>query len=149
VSALLHATPRPTRQHQVTAGLVVEALNRHRPRGYLAVEALGVNRPDERGRFWIPDVVVARWDAIEGSGLAVDPSDVLLVVEVSSPSTRLLDETLRAEGYRQAGIDLYWLLEPYAKIRNGFDLRASLGVAGTWLADAEASYLDAVERLTG
>ncbi|MFJ8078734.1 Uma2 family endonuclease [Streptomyces sp. NPDC096176] len=51
-----------------------------------------------------------QWAAAE-AGLAIDAHDVLLVVEIASPSTRVTDRTMKPSLYAAAGIAHYWRLD--------------------------------------
>ncbi|MEU8354773.1 Uma2 family endonuclease [Nonomuraea sp. NPDC048882] len=62
--------------------------------------------------FSIPDLVVVPTAMTEKVELMFAPAHLLLVVEVSSPSTAKQDESLKAVAYAQAGIPSYWRVEP-------------------------------------
>jgi Uma2 family endonuclease len=47
-------------------------------------------------------------------GLA--PRDLLLAVEVESPSTRRRDRTLKSEVYREWGVRHVWLVDPVEQV---------------------------------
>ncbi len=51
-------------------------------------------------------------DALDEGGVYADPSDVLLVVEVESPSTRSVDRLLKRDLYAQWRISDYWVVDP-------------------------------------
>ncbi|MGQ0744389.1 MAG: Uma2 family endonuclease [Acidimicrobiales bacterium] len=71
-----------------------------------------------------PDVLVVRRADIAGQRLQGVP---VLVVEVQSPSTRLIDLNLKRHAYADAGVPWYWLVDP-------------AGPSVTVLALADASY---------
>ena len=56
-----------------------------------------------------PDLLVARAVDIDAHGLSVAP---VLVVEVLSASTRLLDLHLKRARYAEAGVASYWVVDP-------------------------------------
>lgn len=56
-----------------------------------------------------PDVLVARRSDFTATNLPAVP---LLVVEVLSPSTRLIDLNMKKERYERAGIASYWVIDP-------------------------------------
>ncbi|MEV4172848.1 Uma2 family endonuclease [Nonomuraea sp. NPDC049709] len=62
--------------------------------------------------FYIPDLVVVREDSVETVGLMFSPRDLLLAVEIGSPSTSMHDEGLKSLAYARAGIPSYWRIEP-------------------------------------
>ncbi len=72
------------------------------------LEAVNVVVPDG---LLIPDIVVADADAAAAAGLSIDAHDVLLVVEIASPSTRVTDRKMKPALYATAGIPHYWRLE--------------------------------------
>jgi Uma2 family endonuclease len=63
----------------------------------------GANVVAEPRTLVIPDVVVAR---AGGQGLGASPADVVLVVEITSPSTRRRDLTIKRDLYREWGVPL-------------------------------------------
>ena len=63
-------------------------------------------------RPFVPDLFVARESALDNGGAALDPADVLLVVEVISSSNAGRDLVLKRHEYAAAGIPFYWLVEP-------------------------------------
>jgi Uma2 family endonuclease len=72
------------------------------------LEAVNMVVPDG---MLIPDIVVADADATAAAGLSIDAHDVLLVVEIASPSTRVTDRKMKPALYATAGIPHYWRLE--------------------------------------
>lgn len=61
--------------------------------------------------FYIPDLVVVPTESVESVGLMFGPADVLLAVEVVSPSTQARDRGFKTEAYAAAGIPVYWRIE--------------------------------------
>jgi Uma2 family endonuclease len=86
------------------------------------LEAVNMIVPDG---MLIPDIVVADADAAAAAGLSINAHDVLLVVEIASPSTRVTDGKMKPALYATAGIPHYWRLElepaprPYCGTRHG------------------------------
>ncbi|MEU1601050.1 Uma2 family endonuclease [Streptomyces sp. NPDC005708] len=72
------------------------------------LEAVNMIVPDG---MLIPDIVVADADATAAAGLSINAHDVLLVVEIASPSTRVTDRKMKPALYATAGIPHYWRLE--------------------------------------
>ena len=68
----------------------------------------------------IPDVVVTTAEAAARGGLGLAPADLLLVVEVLSPSTRRVDLTLKRDTYSSWGVP-YWVVDPEGEdvVRHG------------------------------
>ncbi|WP_188193035.1 Uma2 family endonuclease [Nonomuraea sp. SYSU D8015] len=61
--------------------------------------------------FYIPDLVVVPKGRFESVKLMFTPEDVLLAVEVVSPSTKTRDRATKVEAYAKAGIPTYWRVE--------------------------------------
>ncbi|MBG0816162.1 Uma2 family endonuclease [Planomonospora sp. ID82291] len=61
--------------------------------------------------FFIPDLVVVPAEAADNTELMFRPEDVLLAVEVVSPSTQGRDRQLKRSAYADAGIPVYWRIE--------------------------------------
>ncbi|MFD6479316.1 Uma2 family endonuclease [Streptomyces anulatus] len=71
-------------------------------------EAINIIVPDG---LLIPDLVLVDAAAAEQATVAVPAHDVLLVVEIASPSTRVTDRKLKPSLYAAAGIRHYWRIE--------------------------------------
>jgi Uma2 family endonuclease len=56
-----------------------------------------------------PDVLVARRSEVGRQRLENPP---LLVVEVLSPSSRMIDRTLKRAVYEEFGVQHYWIVDP-------------------------------------
>jgi Uma2 family endonuclease len=56
-----------------------------------------------------PDVIVARYADLTDDGLTDPP---LLVVEVGSPGTGLVDRSVKKDLYGAHGVPSYWLVDP-------------------------------------
>lgn len=67
-----------------------------------------------------PDLLVARSTDIEERGLRRAPE---LVVEVLSPSTRLVDLHLKRARYATAGVPSYWVVDPDTSTLIAWELR--------------------------
>lgn len=111
-------SPQPTVSHQRLARQVGYALDLAAPEGVEVVEAVNVRvRP---GRILCPDVVVTTHTGFSGS--VFDAEDIVLVVEVTSPSNAGADRITKPDAYARAGIPHYVRLD----LHRGPDL-----VAGT------------------
>jgi Uma2 family endonuclease len=67
-----------------------------------------------------PDVFVARFDDMTQRNLPAAP---LMVAEVRSPSTAMIDLTLKKAAYARFGVESYWVLDPVARTLVAFELR--------------------------
>ena len=109
----LIVNPPPAGRHQLLAQRMVRLLHEAAPAGFDAVEAMGVRI--RSGTLLIPDVVVARTDALVAADAGVLAAvDVLLVVEVVSPSSQTQDRITKPTLYAEAGLAAYWRVEPAA-----------------------------------
>ncbi|MFI6782197.1 Uma2 family endonuclease [Micromonospora sp. NPDC050276] len=96
--------------HGAVANRLRRLLDRQAPDGVLVGQDIGVSA--KRTSYFVPDLFVARESAVDRGGAALDPADVLLVVEVISPSNAGRDLVLKRHEYAAAGIPIYWLVEP-------------------------------------
>ncbi|MGW5667953.1 Uma2 family endonuclease [Micromonospora sp. NPDC003776] len=85
-------------------------LDQQAPPGLLVGQDIGVSA--KRSSYFVPDLFVAREDALDRGGPALAPADVLLVVEVVSPGNAGRDLVLKRHEYGVADIPCYWLVEP-------------------------------------
>jgi Uma2 family endonuclease len=107
---VLLTTPVPAPLHQRIVCRLLGILDDALPDELEALPAVNVR---VSGRdFYIPDLVVVHEKSVERVGLMFSPRDLLLVVEVGSPSPMKQDEGLKAVAYAQAGIPSYWRIEP-------------------------------------
>lgn len=106
----LLVSPSPTRLHQRVIYRLQRILDDAMP---LELEPVStVNLRVSNKDLYIPDLVVLPEDVPESDGLMFSPRDILLAVEVGSPSTKARDEGLKAVAYARAGIPIYWRIEP-------------------------------------
>jgi Uma2 family endonuclease len=103
----LVVSPRPILAHQRVGFRLAYVLEAACPDGVVVVPepALQVTRTTE----FVPDIVVARSDQMEGAKLTEPP---LLVVEVRSPSTALIDLNRKMGVYEKFGVPSYWIVNP-------------------------------------
>ncbi len=104
----LLVSPPPSVSHQLAARRLVEALLRAAPADVEVLEAVGIALP---AGLLVPDVVVARADAVHRAGRELTAADVLAVAEVVSPSSRTSDRRWKPEAYAEAGIATYLRVE--------------------------------------
>jgi Uma2 family endonuclease len=111
----LLVSPNPTVRHQgIVTALLLDLTSQ------LAVRKLnwrvlaGVNVIPDSQTLLIPDIAVITAEAFVKGGLSVMPSDLRLVVEVESPSTRRWDRTLKRELYAEWAVP-YWIVNPEAR----------------------------------
>jgi Uma2 family endonuclease len=66
---------------------------------------------DDHTSYFVPDVIVVHNKALDRDGDSFQPSEVLLVVEVLSPSNSGVDVVLKRRYYAAAGIPSYWIVD--------------------------------------
>ncbi len=106
----LVVSPDPTIRHQVLVTRLVLYLSGFSgPWQPLA----GGNIIADESTLLVPDVMLITQVSADRGDLGVSPTEVLLAVEIESPSTRRRDRTLKRSLYREWGVPL-WLVDPVA-----------------------------------
>ena len=108
IGGALLVTPSPGSAHQSCVAMMWRLLHDARPPGMVAKLAPFDIVPAP-GESYQPDVLVARRADVGPLRMEVAP---VLVVEVLSPSTRVLDPTGKRRVYADMGIDHYWIVDP-------------------------------------
>ena len=103
----LVVSPRPTTVHQAVAGRLYGVLSAVCPDEYLVVPEPAVQL--DRVTELAPDLVVVRLEDVGGAKFTAPP---LLVVEVRSPSTALIDLNRKKAAYERFGVPSHWILDP-------------------------------------
>jgi Uma2 family endonuclease len=112
VDGSLLVTPAPSLGHQGVAQRLATLLDSCCPPGWEAVQAPGLQlRREPTTRLLVPDVAVVRGEVLWGGADTVAADDVLLTVEVVSPSSEVTDRTTKPALYAAAGIAAYWRVE--------------------------------------
>jgi Uma2 family endonuclease len=107
LDGVLLVSPRPANAHQWVAATLREILQHACPAGLVALPepAMQVSGDTELD----PDIVVVRDSALAAAKITEPP---LLVVEVQSPSTALIDRNSKKAAYERSGVPSYWLVVP-------------------------------------
>jgi Uma2 family endonuclease len=107
LDGVLVVSPRPTTVHQLAATRLATLLENACPDELcvLAEPALQLSDDTE----FDPDVVVVRWEDVGGAKITAPP---LLVAEIRSPSTALIDLNRKKTAYRELGVQCYWIVDP-------------------------------------
>jgi Uma2 family endonuclease len=118
----------PTRHYELANGVLIVAPKPMPPRqaaGYRLTNELYEQLPDTLRALQdidvvidasfpatvrAPDVAVIRESHFQ-SGARVNASDVLLAVEIISPSSRVTDRITKVGEYAEAGIPYYWIVD--------------------------------------
>jgi Uma2 family endonuclease len=106
----LIVSPPPNVSHGAVVYRLRRVLERQAPDGVAVSNDAGVSRTPTS--YFIPDLFVVPETAFGTGGDAFRPADVLLVIEVLSPSNAGRDLVLKRHGYAVAGVPLYWIVDP-------------------------------------
>jgi Uma2 family endonuclease len=107
VDGVLLVSPRPVMGHQLVVFELAALLNQAGPENLVAVPEPAMQLAADTE--FDPDIVVIR-DQLLGAAKVTEPP--LLVVEVQSPSTALIDLNVKKAAYERFGIDAYWIVVP-------------------------------------
>ncbi|MFJ9776181.1 Uma2 family endonuclease [Kitasatospora sp. NPDC101157] len=111
LGGVLLLTPNPDIPHQ-RAGSRLGALLAGAIEAHAAplevLKAVTVLVPDA---LLVPDLVVADTDAAAHAGATLDATAITVAIEITSPTTHVIDQTLKPALYAAAGIPHYWRLE--------------------------------------
>jgi Uma2 family endonuclease len=103
----LAVSPRPTPAHQVVAFTLATALDRACPPQWQVVPepAVTVSGHTE----FAPDIAIVERDQLSGTKIT---KPAVLVAEVRSPSTALIDLNAKKAAYERFGVESYWVVVP-------------------------------------
>lgn len=107
LDGVLVVSPRPTTVHQFVATRLAAALDKACPDGLCVVAEPAVQLDPVTELS--PDLVVVRLADVGDAKFTVPP---LLVVEVRSPSTALIDLNRKKAAYEKFGVPSYWVVDP-------------------------------------
>lgn len=105
-------TPRPRPLHQIVSKNLTRLLDERRPDSLVVLQAVEIAvearfPPTVRD----PDLIVANGTVVDRNPVRVDPTDVVLVVEIVSPGSRRTDHVMKPYEYAKAGIEHYWIVD--------------------------------------
>jgi Uma2 family endonuclease len=103
----LIASPRPVVWHQKVAFMLAKVLDDACPQGLDVIPEPAVALSDVTE--FDPDIVVIHRRQLADTRLIEPP---LLVVEVRSPSTAVIDLTRKKAAYEKFGVPSYWIIDP-------------------------------------
>ncbi len=107
VDGTLVVSPRPTTVHQFVAMRLAAALDKACPEELCVVPEPAVQLDPVTELS--PDLVVVHLDDVGDAKFTAPP---LLVVEVRSPSTALIDLNRKKAAYEKFGVPSYWVVDP-------------------------------------
>jgi Uma2 family endonuclease len=104
----LLVSPPPTPRHQLVAARMLRLLQDAAPSDLEVLSPSGVNVAMS---YLEPDLAVVRGSAVEANPKRFDAADVLLVVEIISPSNASVDRREKPARYAEVGIPYFWRVE--------------------------------------
>jgi Uma2 family endonuclease len=107
LDGVLIVSPRPTTVHQYVAMRLAATLDAACPEDLCVVPEPAVQLGPQIE--FDPDLVVVRMDQIGGAKFTDPP---LLVVEIRSPGTALVDLNRKKSAYERFGVPFYWIVDP-------------------------------------
>jgi Uma2 family endonuclease len=112
VDGSLLVSPQAGKRHGRATTRLRKLLDRQAPPELTTVQEVGVN-VQRRRSYFVPDLFVVRNDDFDkDDDDSFDQSDVLLVIEVLSPSNRGNDLVIKRHYYAAGGIPHYWIVDP-------------------------------------
>jgi Uma2 family endonuclease len=114
LDGVLHVSPSPTDIHQIIAMRLGVALEDTCPDYMQVTQAVEVRISPRRS--FIPDVLVATDDAARRGAGFYGPHEVVLAIEIVSPTSQSMDRVMKPALYAKAGIPYYWRIETDGKI---------------------------------
>jgi Uma2 family endonuclease len=118
VEGRLLMSPSPAYRHNRARGRLYLQLARQAPADFEVIQALDVDLElapaNEPGSSRRPDLMVMRLevgDQLTAEGGVVPAHEVLLAVEIVSPSSKRIDHVHKRLDYADAGIPNYWIID--------------------------------------
>ncbi len=118
IDGMLLVSPSPSFEHQKVVTRLGGLLDGLCPPDLHVLVAPFAVRPSESIELQ-PDVLVCRDEDVTSRGLPVAP---LLAVEVLSPSTKVIDLTIKKAAFQRMGVPSYWVLDPLELTLTVFEL---------------------------
>jgi Uma2 family endonuclease len=109
LDGVLLVSPSPSSVHQIIAARLMVALEQSCPREYVVTQSVEVRISPRRS--FIPDVLVVTDEAAQRVARHFAPHEVILAVEIVSPTSQSMDRITKPALYARAGIPYYWRIE--------------------------------------
>ncbi|GAB1644910.1 Uma2 family endonuclease [Krasilnikovia sp. MM14-A1259] len=109
LDGVLLVSPSPTDVHQIIAMRLGVALEQTCPRDLQVTQSVEIRISNRRS--FIPDVLVATDEAATRAAGHYAPHEVVLAVEIVSPTSQSMDRITKPALYAAAGIPFYWRIE--------------------------------------
>lgn len=109
---VLIVSPRAAWLHQRALLHLTWALRHQLPAECpMATDVEVVVNPSFPATVRVPDLVIARPDAVSGNPARLSADQVLVAVEIISPGSRSIDTKNKPYEYAEAGIPHYWVID--------------------------------------
>jgi Uma2 family endonuclease len=109
LDGLLLVSPSPTDIHQIIAMRLGVILEGTCPDDLQVTQGVEVRISPRRS--FIPDVLVATDEAARRRARYYAPQEVVLAIEIVSPTSQSMDRITKPALYAKAGIPYYWVIE--------------------------------------
>jgi Uma2 family endonuclease len=109
LDGVVFVSPSPTDIHQIIAGRLMVALEDSCPETMQVTQGVEVRLSPRRS--FIPDVLVATDEAARRRGRFYAPHEVVLAIEIVSPTSQAMDRITKPALFAKAGIPYYWRVE--------------------------------------
>jgi Uma2 family endonuclease len=114
VDGTLLMSPMPAIPHVRATNRLRRLLERQAPDEFEVGQDAGVTIGGPY-TYFVPDIFVVRASAYDGDGKEFDHADILLVVEVISPSSSSIDQVLKRHYYARVRVASYWIVDQRAR----------------------------------
>ena len=138
IDGALYVSPGPGRRHNDLLMLLFRLLDRACPPG-VTIYPVPYDLRLADGSELVPDIMVARTADLGDKRITRTP---LLVVEVISPSSRLMDPLVKRAKYEAAGVPSYWIADPVGPRLTVLELRRKAYVERAVLGAGDRALLD-------
>ncbi|SNT44942.1 Endonuclease, Uma2 family (restriction endonuclease fold) [Asanoa hainanensis] len=105
----LLVSPPAAMPHIASTVWLRDILHDQAPRHFRLIEGAGVFA--NARNFYIPDLVVVHGEVLKSRERGIRPADVLLAIEVVSPSNPSNDLFIKRKAYAQFNIPEYWIVD--------------------------------------
>jgi Uma2 family endonuclease len=108
----LLVSPMPALPHGRALTRLHRSLHRQAPEWFAVGQNIGVLRHTVSQTYLVPDLVIFLDETLDRNGSALQPAEVLVVVEVMSPKRHAIDLVTKRHYYATMGIPQYWIVDP-------------------------------------
>jgi Uma2 family endonuclease len=110
----LLVSPIPALPHGRALTRLHRLLIRQAPERFAVGQNIGVLRHAVSQTCLVPDLMIVLDEALDRDASALQPAEVLIVVEVLSPKRHAIDLVTKRHYYATMGVPQYWIVDPVA-----------------------------------